>query len=309
MIDFYYKTAKIKKLSRIKKIRDGVWIDVKKANEDDLKKISEITGLSYLDLQDVLDPHELPRLERIDGNVILFVRSPKTTTEVVAFTHTNLLTIIITSQYFITISPTENKVLKDILKERIDVATTQRGKLLVYLLLGISHEFTKRIKEVRHQVSSKERNIDKINNKEILELIRIEEVLNQHISALIPMKSVFENITGGKYIYLYREDEGLFEDLIISIRQSVDLCQVNIKSIKALRDSYQIIFTNRLNKVIQFLTAFTIIMTIPTIVASLYGMNVRLPLGESPFAFGYVLLISIALSGLFLFTFYKKKWL
>jgi len=177
---------------------------------------------------------------------------------------------------------------------------------LVHLLLTISREFTKSIKEVRNSVLSQERNINKIKNSHIIELIRNEEVLNQYVSALIPMKNVFESISSGKYVYLYSEDENLFEDLIISIRQSTDLCQVNIKTIKALRDSYQIIFTNKLNKVIKILTAFTIIMTIPTIVASLYGMNVRLPLADSPYSFFYVLIISVAISTVFLLLFTKN---
>lgn len=309
MLDIYYKTTKIKKLSRLNTVREGVWIHINKANEYDLVKISKLTGLAYLDLQDSLDPHELPRIERIGENIIVFVRIPKVQADSKDLMHTDLLSIIITKQFFITISASENKTIKNILKKKIDVATTQRGKLLVYLLLIISHEFTRSIKEVRNSVLSQERNINKIKNTDIVELIRNEEILNQHISALIPMKNVFETISDGKYIHLYKEDENLFEDLIISIRQSTDLCQVNIKSIKALRDSYQIIFTNKLNKVIQFLTAFTIIMTIPTIVASLYGMNVRLPLADSPFAFFYVLLISIIVSLVFLFTFYKKRWL
>lgn len=309
MLELYYKTTKVKKQAKLKKIRDGVWVDVKNANEIDLEKIVDITGLDYLDLKDSLDPHELPRIERVGSNIIIFIRVPKDHYDKNNLIHTDLLTIVITDKYFITISATENKIVKKMLKKKIDIATTQRGKLLVYLLLNISHEFTRSIKEVRNNVLSQERNINKIKNSDIINLIRSEEILNQHVSALIPMKNVFESIVGGKYIHLYSEDENLFEDLIISIRQSTDLCQVNIKSIKTLRDSYQIIFTNKLNKVIQFLTAFTIIMTIPTIVASLYGMNVELPLSHSPFSFFYVLIISIFISGLFLLIFYKKRWL
>jgi magnesium transporter len=111
------------------------------------------------------------------------------------------------------------------------------------------------------------------------------------------------------YLKFYREDQDLFDDMLNSIRQSVDICQVNLKSIKSLRESYQILFTNRLNKIIQFLTAFTIVMTIPTIIASLYGMNVELPLAGSKFAFLYVLFFSSFGIAAFLFLFYKKKWL
>ena len=123
------------------------------------------------------------------------------------------------------------------------------------------------------------------------------------------MRNLFENLMSSSYLKFYREDQDLFDDMLNSVRQSVDICQVNLKSIKSLRESYQIVFTNRLNKVIQFLTAFTIVMTIPTIIASLYGMNVELPLAGSKFAFLYVLFFSSFGIAAFLFFFYKKKWL
>ena len=114
MLEIYYKTTKVKKQVKLKKIRDGAWIDIKKANETDLKKLIDITGLSYLDLQDSLDPHELSRIERIGDNTIIFVRSPKQYHDASDLIHTDLLTIVITSQYFITISASENKIIKNI---------------------------------------------------------------------------------------------------------------------------------------------------------------------------------------------------
>jgi len=127
MLNIYYKTTKIKKQQKLKTIRDGAWIDIKKANKDDLRKITEITDLNYLDLKDSLDPHELPRIERVKDNIIIFVRSPKKHYHASDITRTDLLTIILTDKYFISISATENKIVKKIIKEKINIATTQRG--------------------------------------------------------------------------------------------------------------------------------------------------------------------------------------
>ncbi len=309
MLKVYFKTAQSKRLKKVKKIREGSWININYAEHDDLEDITELTDLSLLDLQDTLDLQELPRIERHNKSIILFIRTPISKNSDHQFIHTVPLAIIINSKYFITISAEKNSIIKEIQKDSLSIATTQRGKMLVYILLRVSKSFTNRVKEISYEVLSKKKHIENIKNSDISELIKHEDVLNQYISALIPMRNLFENLMSSSYLKFYREDQDLFDDMLNSIRQSVDICQVNLKSIKSLRESYQIVFTNRLNKVIQFLTAFTIVMTIPTIIASLYGMNVELPLAGSRFAFFYVLFFSSFGIAAFLFFFYKKKWL
>ena len=308
MLDIHYKSAKDINFSKSKSIRDGAWINVNNAQKEDLEKIVKLTDLDYADLQDALDPYELPRIERHESSVIIFMRNPRDKTKD-EFLYTQPLTIIITNKYFITISISQNKIIEPILEKGIKFATTQRARLLIYILLSIAQKFTREIKTTKNNVLSQTKHIKNIESSDIVKLIENEEVLNQYISALSPMRSVFKTIAKGKYIYLYEYDEDSLQDMIISINQSVDLCDISIKSIQSLRDSYQIIFTNRLNKVIKFLTAFTIIMTIPTIIASAYGMNVRLPLADNPLAFIYVLIVSFVVSILFFILFIKKKWM
>jgi magnesium transporter len=93
------------------------------------------------------------------------------------------------------------------------------------------------------------------------------------------------------------------------MRQSEDVCRVNIKSIRSLRDSYHIIFTNDVNRTIKLLTALTIIFSIPTIIASLYGMNVALPLQAKPYAFALILGFTAIASFLAIFWFKRRRWL
>jgi len=308
MLDIYYKTTKDKDFKESKSVRDGAWINVNNAQKEDLEKIVKLTSLDYADLQDALDPYELPRIERHEDSVIIFVRNPRVKVKE-EFLYTQPLTIIITNKYFITISISKNEVLENVLNKKLNLATTQRARLLIHIFLLIAQKFTKEIKAVKNNVLSQQKHIRNIESSDIVKLIENEEILNQYTSALSPMRNVFKTITKGKYIYLYEYDEDSLEDMIISINQSVDLCDVSIKSIQSLRDSYQIIFTNRLNKVIKFLTSFTIIMTIPTIVASIYGMNVSLPLSQNPFAFWYIMIIAFGISLIFMYIFFRKKWL
>jgi magnesium transporter len=213
------------------------------------------------------------------------------------------------SKYFITVSSSKNEIITPILENGIKFATTQRARLLIHILLKISQKFTREIKTVRNNVLSQKKHIKHIESSDIIKLIENEDILNQYLSALSPMRSVFKTIAKGKYIYLYEYDEDSLQDMIISINQSVDLCDISIKSIQSLRDSYQIIFTNRLNKVMKFLTSFTIIMTIPTIIASVYGMNVKLPLSQNPLAFLYIMIATFIVSIVFVLIFFRRRWL
>lgn len=312
MFNIYFRTIKGKEFRKIDELRDGAWINVENATEEDLKKVAEITNLDYIDLEDSLDHYELPRIEKQDNNIIIFVRNPQSKGLEEEFLHTQILTIIITEKYFITISISKNSIIELLLIKNdpnIELGTTQRSKLLFYILLRISKSFTRQIKKTKNNVLSQKKHIAKIENSDIIKLIENEEILNQYLSALSPMRAVFKDIATGKYIQLYEYDQDIFEDVVISIKQSAELCEMSIKSIQSLRDSYQIIFTNRLNKVIKFLTSFTIIMTVPTIVGSLYGMNVRLPLSNNPLAFWYVMIIIFGLAVILTYVFARRKWL
>ena len=123
------------------------------------------------------------------------------------------------------------------------------------------------------------------------------------------MNNVLEAVRGGKFINLYEEDEDILQDLLIAGKQAVDICVVNIKSIKSLRDSYQAVFSNNLNKIIKLFTALTIILEIPMIMTGLFGMNVPLPFQSNVFGFIYVVMITVTISLTILIIFWIKKWL
>lgn len=306
MIEIFFKTVRDDTFQPIQDFRAGSWIHVDEATESDIQKICDLTKLDMADLHDSLDKYEIPRIEHQENAIIIFVRHPS---EEESGLHTSTLAIILTNTHIITISPTKSKLVDTLIQYKVKIATTQKSKLLFYLLLKITQEFTSKIKQVRNTVISQEKKMKDVNNEAIVELTKSEEVLNQYLSTLVPLRNLLEAISSGRYVNLYEKDHDLLQDLQIALKQSEDLCSVNIKSIRSLRDSYQILFTNSVNKTIKLLTAITIIFTIPTILASLYGMNVSLPLEKNPYAFWILMNIIIILSILSFLLFLRKKWL
>jgi|GEM_PF-381406 len=308
MITHYLKEKSNSKLENIDAPQNDSWLNVNNASEEDLAQVASLTGLRNADLDDILDPHELPRLERVGDNTIIFVRTPQDNSSLKGgekYLYTDPLAIIINEKYFITLAMANNSCVTKLLKVETNITTAERGKVLIYLLLLISEEFVSEIRNVRKDVLAMQRKVKKVTDRDILNLVEDEEILNQYLSALVPMSNVLENIVSGRRLTFFPDDNELLEDVINSTRQSIDLCRVNIKSIQSLRDSYQIVFTNRLNNTIKTLTLFTILMTIPMVLSSIYGMNIKLPMGEHPQAF--LMLMAIAMSAMGAFVLYYRK--
>lgn len=306
MLQYYYKTIKDEDFLTLLEIREGCWIHVDEATADDLIQLGNLIGLEYSDLQDALDKYEVPRIEKIHHHVLIFVRYPS---DLESGLYTSNLTIIITNHYFITISPQSSPFIRSYFQRKTKQSTLQRSKLLISLLFRIVQEFTTEIKRVRYNVLAQEKEIGNVDSDDITVLTKSEEILNQYFSSLAPFRGLLEEIISGKFHNLYEKDHSKIDDLLNAVKQSEGLCEIVLKSIRSLRDSYQIIFTNNLHKTIKLLTALTIIFSIPTIIASLYGMNVHLPLEKSSFAFSWIVLIIIGISILGLWIFKRKRWL
>lgn len=308
MIEYYFKTAKDDRFLHLSAPREGCWIHLAEATLSDLEELSRLIGLEITDLQDCLDKYELPRIEKVNNAVLIFARHP-IELDVAVGLYTATLTIILTTHYFITVSLQKNVIIQNFVGKINRLSTLQKSKLLIHLLLRVTQDFMTQIRRVRQNVMIQEKEMIRVESEDITALTRHEEILNQYLSSLEPTHYVLTEIASGKYTHLYEKDQELLEDLGLVVQQSEDLCNIALKSIRSLRDSYQIIFTNNLHKTIKLLTALTIIFNIPTIISSIYGMNVRLPFSESTHAFGLVIAGIIAFSFFALLFFKKRKWL
>ncbi|NGX37592.1 MAG: Cobalt/magnesium transport protein CorA [Chlamydiae bacterium] len=306
MLRIYYKKAKDEEIQELSEARGGCWIHVDEASTTDLEELAKLTKIDYADLLDCLDKYELPRIERSGHNLLIFTRYP-TDQEIGLYTST--LTLILANHYFITICPHRSLLIKNFLNQQNKFSTLQNTKLLILLLMKINQEFTGQIRRVRYNVLSAEKEMIHVESDDITSLTKNEEVLNQYLSSLIPTRNVLEGIHSGRFTSLYEKEQELIEDCVNSIRQSEELCSIVLKSIRSLRDAYQIIFANNLHKTIKLLTALTILLSIPTMIASIYGMNVELPFAKTTFAFSLVMGFTALVSIFGLWLFKKKRWL
>lgn len=308
MIEYYFKTAKDENFLSLPSAKEGCWIHIDEATANDLNEICQLTGLEFTDLQDSLDRYEIPRVEKIHNHVLIFSRHP-IEHDIAVGLYTSTLTMILTTHYFITISPQKNPLIHSFVSRKGKFSTLQRSKLMIFLFFRITQEFTSSIRRVRHNVLHQEKEMNNVESDDIAVLTRNEEILNQYLSALEPMHEVLEAITTGRYTNLYEKDQEQLQDLLNAIKQSETLCSNAVKTIRSLRDSYNILFTNNLHKTIKLLTSLTIIFNIPTMIASIYGMNIALPLSHTTYAFVFIMSFILILSAVALVIFRRKRWL
>jgi len=306
MITIYNKNEHDETFIEVPQPKEGCWIHVEDATTNDINQISKLIDLEYTDMYDALDRYEIPRVERVDETVLIFTRHP---IRPEGGLYTTTFTIILTKDYFITICPQKSQIIESFILQKPKLSPSQKSKFLIYILLKITQEYTLQIKKIRTNVLKQEKKMSYVDSKDIINLTENEEILNQYLSSLVPIRNVLESITSGRYTFLYEKDQDLLEDLLNASMQSEDLCSINLRSIRSLRDSYQIIFTNQLNKTIKLLTGLTIILSIPTMIASLYGMNVSLPISHFKHAFSFILVFITILSIFSLIIFQRKKWL
>lgn len=306
MIEIYFKTIRDPEFKKIEEFRPGSWIYAKEADHEDLTKIAEITGLEIADLYDSLDKYELPRIEHVKDNVIIFVRHPS---DKEPGLYTATLTMVLTSNFVIAISPSRSEVIESLIASNTPLGTTQKSKLVLHILLKITQDYTNNIKRLRHSILEYEIASKAIDSNTIFFLTKNEEILNQFLTSLVPIRNLLETMASVRFVNLYEKDFDLLQDIMIAMKQSEDICSVNIKSIRSLRDSYHIIFTNDVNRTIKLLTALTIIFSIPTIIASIYGMNVALPFQAKSYAFYSILGFTVVAFFLALVWFKSKRWL
>jgi magnesium transporter len=147
---------------------------------------------------------------------------------------------------------------------------------------------SKQIKAIRARLRGHE-----ISNQDFIDFVTIEDELNEFLSSLLPTNATLRRLLLGRYMPLFEEDQDIVEDLLLNNEQSIEACRSNMKSISNIREAYSSISYNNLNRTIKVLTIATVMLAIPTVIYSMYGMNVDLPGQHEPWMYGLLMIITV----------------
>ena len=188
--------------------------------------------------------------------------------------------------------------------DKARVQTDRPVEMLVEMIDAVATQYQRRVATINRQMRAATDNIHTLRVKDIATLAEYERKLNDYLDALIPMNWAVEKLLATSGLRLRADDKEDVEDLSIDLEQVIARCKSLLRTITNVRDSYRAVMDTRLNETIRLLTVITVALTIPTMIAGLFGMNVPVPGANDPLMFWKITVVSIvaacALGGFFL---------
>lgn len=306
MVQIIHKTLKSEKLEILDQFKPGSWIYVENPTDAELDKIASDFKLDNGLLKDALDPHEVSRIDMEEDIHYVFARYIAESED---GTNTEPVLMIISNECLITICRKRPAFYDNFISGKVEFFTTQKTKLFIQIFLDIIQHYQKVLNQIRKQIRTTTLHIEKIKNRDLIQFVAYESTLYDILTSLQPMEATLKQILSGNYLKLFDQDADLIEDLQLSTMQLVDICQSTLSHIVNVRDANTTIMTNNINRTMKFLTVLTLILTIPTMIASFFGMNVSLPFQTHSFAFIFVLGLSVLASMVIVYYLIKKGYL
>ncbi len=312
MIKIYDTDVETNKTIEIDEIKKGCWINLVSPTDAEIKKVCKSVKIEEDFIRYSLDYEEKARIDIEDeDNTILFIIDvPILDKENNETIHTTLPLgiIVVRDDYFITVSLKQTRVISDLKQDSI--VTYKKSRSILQIFYKNSELFLRELKKINKEkeVAEKELNTS-MRNKELLKMLNIEKSLVYFTTSLKSNELVMEKTMKGRIIKLYEEDEDILEDAIIENKQAIEMAKTYSDILSGTMDTYASIISNNLNIVMKFLTLVTIVLAIPTLLFSMWGMNVELPFQHNPYGFLWILGITIVITLIVIWWFKKKDML
>lgn len=311
MLKIYNTNVKKGNLEEVEEIKKGAWISLVSPSEKEIKRVCEELAIQEDFIRYSLDYEEKARIdvEDDDGTLLFIIDTPiiEKTEQGEIYTTMPLGLIVVRDDFFITVSIKKNRVIEDFSKGNIKgFETYKKSRFVLQILYKNAIYFLKYLKEINKETEIAESVLKKsMKNKELLKMLNLEKSLVYFTTSLKSNEIVMEKTMRGKIIKLYEDDEDILDDAIIENRQAIEMSKIYSDILNGTMEGYASIISNNLNGVMKFLTSITIVLAIPTMIASFWGMNVNLPFQNSKVGFFIMILISTILT--LIVTWWLKK--
>ena len=298
MLEIYQTDIETSKTTKTTQFEKGNWINMIAPTEEEIKKVCENIQIQEDFIRYALDYEEKARIDvEDDDNTILFIIDvPVREKEGDALIYSTMPIgmIFVRDDYFITVSLKENDIINNLTKNTKNIITYKKSRFLLQILYSNAASYLTLLKRINKETEIAESVLkNSMRNKELLKLLSLEKSLVYFTTSLKSNEVVMEKTMRGKIIKLYEEDEDILEDAIIENKQAIEMAKIYNDILNGTMDAYASIISNNLNRVMKILTSITIILAIPTMIASYWGMNVPVPMTNNPFGFAIIILFSI----------------
>ena len=299
-----FKTQEDKTLKElsINEFEQGSWFNLIKPTADEIKQVAAALNIDSDFLRDSLDSEERSRIELDDDKLLIITNIPMMEDE--NSFDTLPLGVILTPENIVTVSLKENRIISFFNQDTTKLFdTSNRTRFLFQILFRSTKFYLRYLEHINRHTDKIEVELRRtMKNKALFQLLDVQKSLVYFTTALkdngrvLEKLSRFKKFAGFSNFMEYNEEiEDLMEDVIIENKQAVEMVEMHRNILESMMDAFASIISNNLNIVMKFLTSVTIILAIPTMVSSFWGMNVDVPMAHFHYAFLGILMFSLIL--------------
>ncbi|HHZ19962.1 MAG TPA: magnesium transporter CorA family protein [Firmicutes bacterium] len=284
----------------------GVWISLTSPSPAEIEMVCAKTGVSLDLVRAALDEEERPRIEVEEDQLLILINIPTSEgTNGRLYFDTIPLGIIVAENYVITVCLKDNPIMAEFEHGRPrSFYTFMRTRFVLQILFKTATYYLRYLKQIDKRTNEIENQLHRsMRNEELIKLLNLEKSLVYFTTSLKANGIVMEKLLrshlaktpdpdsqkASQILKMYADDEDLLEDVITENKQAIDMSETHSSILSGMMDAFASVISNNLNIVMKFLTSVTIVLSLPTMVASFYGMNVHLPFQHSPFAFSIII--------------------
>ena len=297
-------------------IEPGAWINVVRPTSEELETVEMLTKAPQDFIRAALDPEESSRIEIEDDHILILINVPLNHEAPDYEYDTIPLGIVITTDYLVTVCREHNDVVQSFSPTHFHYFSTfKRTRMLFQILYRSAMIFLKDLRQMTRRSDQIEQDLRRsMRNEELFQLLDLQKGLTYYSMSLRSNKVVVERLLRlcsnpqlAHIIKFREEDEDLLDDVRVEYDQAIEMAQIQTDVLAGMMDAFASVISNNLNIVMKFLASITIVLSIPTMVASFFGMNVPIPWGTHPLGFAIVGVLSLSVTCGAIWVLWKKK--
>lgn len=303
-----YKTTE-QGLEQLDTMVNGAWV---KAIDPTPEEIEQLVNwgvdLDYINYS--LDLDELPRIERDEEYTFILLRIPHSQPGSDVPYITIPLGILIRGNMIVTICRHDKEMFKVLANGKYRMMKTgKRYRFALYIFLETATRYLVHLREINRMTEAIEDQLQKsTRNRELMELLKYQKSLTYFSTALRSNEVMMERVQRMQIFNYYEEDQDLLEDVLTENQQAIQMTSIATEILSGMMDAFASIISNNMNSIMKLLTALTIVVSMPTIVSSFFGMNVPIPYEGHPLAFVGIFVASVILTVGTAYVFTKRDW-
>ena len=288
----------------------GCWVNVEEPNAEELQLLTDKFGLPEDFLNDVSDVDERPRVERNNGWICTILRIPVVSVENDVPYTTMPIGVMVNGDYVISVCYSRNILIPDFIEHtrKRSIGIGSAPDFILRLLNSSAYWFLNYLKDVHRMVAEAEGELRRsIRNEDLLRLMNLQKSFVLFATSISGNNILLDRI---KRMYNDELDAELFEDVSIELRQANTTVTIATQMLDRTLDTYASVISNNVNAIMKRLTSVSLILMIPTLIASFYGMNVDVLISsDNRWAFPAIIGVGFAISAIICLWLRKIRWL